>query len=170
MSKWTPPDTFSDEDLWAFLLSRPHESFELPQLFSNSIMRRVMSQIREISDKEVKWARYHSRLMWELDQATIRKEQEIIKRNNEILKQESDALKQETEVMKQNNDALKQETEAMKQNNDALKQETEVIKQELEQTEQARLQAEQDKRSILAQADKEKAELLAKIAELENKA
>ena len=122
LKKWAMPKRFSDEDLWAFMLSRPHEHFELPQLFSNSIMRRVMSQIREISEKEVKWARYHSRLMWELDQATIRKEQEQIK----------------------------QDLTALQQDNTALKQDNTVLQQDLERSEQ------------------EKAELLARIAELES--
>lgn len=130
LNKWAAPDTFSDEDLWAFMLSRSHIKFELPQLFTNPIMRRVMSQIREISDKETKWARYHSRMMWERDQEAMRQEQERIK-------QESEAMKQESEAVKQESAAIKQETEAMKQ--------------------------------ALEQSEKEKAELLEKIAQLEGK-
>lgn len=105
LKKWQMPDEPSFEDLWLYILSQPHSYFDLPLLFEKESLRRVMNQIREISEQEHKWFRYHSQMMYQLDQAAKQrhaeedrearlKAEEKIKETEEKVKKAEAKLKQ----------------------------------------------------------------------------
>jgi len=63
---------WSNEGFWAFIFSREHDHFNLPKLFDHPIMRRVMAQIRQITEKEAMLQQDLSQKLYESDQATLK--------------------------------------------------------------------------------------------------
>lgn len=144
LNKWRPPKRFTKKHLWAYIFSGPHDSFELPILFKTPIMRRVMSELIEISEKEIKWHRYLSRKLYLHDQATAKEAEE---ENKVALEKFKIAFKETKESLDKAQSTLNE-----------TQQELDEAQQQLESERSLRQEAQRRETELLEQLAKLKAE------------